>query len=180
MLLYRDRISGNTDDRKGQEENKDIILPLSVVYEQSRFENFSLLGVLFASSVFFVSKTHFVYLDTTKKVRRLFILSALFLGIGLSISAQSVYKTPSGKKYHLASCRMVENVSEKLTVAEAVARGLEPCKICKPDVAAPEVDSNKAKGQAQTVQCKGITKAGTRCKHMTRIANGYCYQHQPG
>ena len=35
-----------------------------------------------------------------------------------------------------------------------------------------------AKGYV-TVQCKGLTKSGTRCKHMTRIANGYCFQHQP-
>jgi hypothetical protein len=113
-------------------------------------------------------------------MRRLFILSAVLIVICLSTNAQSVYKTPSGKKYHLASCRMVENVSEKLTVAEAVAIGLEPCKICKPETAAPGPDSNKAKGQTHTVQCKGITKAGTRCKHMTSIADGYCYQHRPG
>jgi hypothetical protein len=27
------------------------------------------------------------------------------------------------------------------------------------------------------VQCKGITQSGTRCRHVTRIANGYCFQH---
>lgn len=30
-----------------------------------------------------------------------------------------------------------------------------------------------------TVQCKGTTKKGTQCKHMTSIANGYCFQHNP-
>ena len=33
-------------------------------------------------------------------------------------------------------------------------------------------------GLGQTTQCKGITQKGTRCKHMTYNANGYCYQHQ--
>ena len=34
------------------------------------------------------------------------------------------------------------------------------------------------KGGSQSVQCKGITKAGARCKNMTTNANGYCYAHQ--
>jgi hypothetical protein len=33
-------------------------------------------------------------------------------------------------------------------------------------------------GCTATTQCFGLTKAGTRCKNMTRIANGYCFQHQ--
>lgn len=75
---------------------------------------------------------------------------------------------------------MVKNVSEQITVAEAKGLKLEPCKICKPqNIYASNYSVNKAKGQGGTVQCKGLTKAGTRCKHMTSIANGYCYQHQP-
>ena len=107
----------------------------------------------------------------------------LLLGILLSfpVKAQTVYKTPSGAKYHLASCRMVKNVSEEMTVEKARELGLEPCKICNPQLAytQPVQQGNKAQGQNATVQCKGFTKSGTRCKHMTRIANGYCFQHQP-
>jgi hypothetical protein len=40
-------------------------------------------------------------------------------------------------------------------------------------------DENKEKGQNISVQCNGITKRGTRCKHYTYISNGYCSQHQP-
>ena len=105
---------------------------------------------------------------------------ALLLLISISVKGQSVYKTPSGKKYHLATCHMVKNVSEKITIEEAKELGLEPCKICRPTVIYSSTPSpNKQQGQGQTVQCKGLTKAGTRCKHMTRIANGYCFQHQP-
>ena len=95
--------------------------------------------------------------------------------------SQSIYKTPSGKKYHLGSCHMVKNVSEKITPGRALELHLEPCKICKPDInhLKPSTE-NKAKGQSVSVQCNGITKKGTRCKHYTRIANGYCFQHQPG
>lgn len=110
------------------------------------------------------------------------IISVLFfILISFSSQGQSVYKTPSGKKYHLADCRMVNNVSEKLSISEALSSGLEPCSICHPPITSTSYISipNKARGEGATVQCKGITKSGTRCKHMTSIANGYCFQHDP-
>jgi len=33
-------------------------------------------------------------------------------------------------------------------------------------------------GGSQSVQCKGITKAGAQCKNKTTNENGYCYAHQ--
>jgi hypothetical protein len=104
----------------------------------------------------------------------------LLLLFSISVKAQDVYKTPSGQKYHLGTCHMVKNVSEKISPSKAIELGLEPCKICKPPAFNQlPPSSKKAQGQSETVQCKGITKAGTRCKHMTRIANGYCFQHDP-
>jgi hypothetical protein len=110
--------------------------------------------------------------------RHVFTIILLTL-LCLKSSRQDVYKTPSGKKYHLASCRMVKNVSEKISLEKAIELGLEPCKICNPPASATNQSSKQPQGSGVTVQCKGITKAGTRCKHMTSIANGYCYQHQP-
>ena len=111
------------------------------------------------------------------------MLKILFLLlVPFSLKAQTVYKTPSGFKYHLSTCRMVKNVSEEISIAKARELGLGPCKICNPENIygnnAPSV--SKAQGESNTVQCKGMTKAGTRCKHMTKIGNGYCFQHQPG
>ena len=76
---------------------------------------------------------------------------------------------------------MVKNVSEEISTAKAIELGLQPCKICNPEniYAAGTPVVHKAQGQTNTAQCKGMTKAGTRCKHMTRIGNGYCFQHQP-
>lgn len=98
-----------------------------------------------------------------------------------SLNAQTVYKTPSGAKYHLSSCRMVKNVSEQISTSQAKVLGLGPCKICNPAniYAGNAPGVKKAQGQNETVQCKGKTKAGKRCRHMTRIGNGYCFQHQP-
>lgn len=109
------------------------------------------------------------------------MLKFLFLLLlPFSTKAQTVFKTPSGEKYHLANCRMVKNVSEEITAAKAVELGLEACKICKPaNIYGNTVTPQKAQGQSNTVQCKGMTTTGTRCRHMTSIANSYCYQHQP-
>lgn len=112
---------------------------------------------------------------------RILLLIFLLSIISVSSAAQTVYKTPSGAKYHLGNCRTVKNVSEEISIEKAIESGLQPCKVCKPPVVytAPG-PQNKPQGQNQTVQCSGKTKAGTRCKHMTRIANGYCFEHQPG
>ena len=112
---------------------------------------------------------------------RKYILTLFIITIAVAAKAQTVFKTPSGAKDHLSSCRTVKNVSEEISVEKAKDLGLTPCKICKPaniygTSIAPD---HKAQGQGNTVQCEGKTKSGTRCRHKTRIANGYCFQHQP-
>jgi len=116
-------------------------------------------------------------------LQRKIISFLVLLLLSVSLKSQAVYKTPSGEKYHLATCRMVKNVSEQITASQAKDLRLQPCKICNPQniySSGATATPNKAQGQGTTVQCKGTTKAGTRCKHMTSIANGYCFQHQPG
>jgi hypothetical protein len=119
------------------------------------------------------------FYNVRNRVGKFLGVTLIFVSFSFSVNAQTFYKTPSGKKYHLATCHMVKNVSEAITLNEAKELGLEPCKICKPEIIYSETPTKKAKGQDATVQCRGLTKAGTRCKHMTSIANGYCYQHQP-
>lgn len=127
-----------------------------------------------ASSAFF-----YYFLPMPRHLKTYTVLLFLLL-FSIVANSQSIYKTPSGKKYHLGTCRMVENVSEKITLEQANELGLEPCKICRPNITPLKLSAeNKAVGQNVSVQCKGITKKGTRCLHKTHIANGYCYQHQP-
>ncbi|MCG9792936.1 DUF5763 domain-containing protein [Flavobacterium algicola] len=110
-----------------------------------------------------------------------FIKIVFLLLVSFGVKSQSVYKTPSGAKYHLASCRMVKNVSKVMNISSAVQIGLTACKICKPPTASVSnlVSKKRVSGQSTTVQCRGTTKAGSRCKHQTSIANGYCFQHNP-
>jgi hypothetical protein len=114
-------------------------------------------------------------------MKKIGIIIILFLMVP-KLFAQNMYKTPSGKKYHLASCRMVKNVSAKLLTPYDIQKyHLTPCKICKPPLHIKkylQTSDNKAVGQRQqSLRCKGLTKKGTRCKHRTKIANGYCFQH---
>jgi len=117
---------------------------------------------------------------TTSRIR---LITFLFLSfLAFKGKGQDLYKTPSGEKYHLSSCRMVVNVSKKLVNEDDIGKyNLQPCKICKPPVKQSLVNNysakNKAAGESTSVQCQGYTKAGTRCEHKTSIANGYCYQH---
>ena len=105
---------------------------------------------------------------------------AILLMLSFNACGQSVYKTTYGAKYHLASCRMVENVSQRISLQEAGQLGLMPCKICKPTFQTVGIAPIKiVEGESNTVQCNGYTKAGSRCRHKTGIGNGYCYQHQP-
>ena len=82
-----------------------------------------------------------------------FLILLTLLLLSFSLKAQKVYKTPSGAKYHLATCHTVKNVSEELTIAKAKELGLRPCKICKPpDISSSNLSVNKAQGQGVTVQ----------------------------
>ncbi|AXG72202.1 hypothetical protein KORDIASMS9_04470 [Kordia sp. SMS9] len=106
-----------------------------------------------------------------------------FATVSWYCQAQNVYKTPSGARYHLSSCRMVENVSSKLSgVSEIDQYQLTPCKICKPPPKHKLRKGNNLRDKSvgtskKTVRCKDITQKGTRCQHKTHLANGYCFQH---
>ncbi|MBA8985916.1 DUF5763 domain-containing protein [Sphingobacterium cellulitidis] len=121
-----------------------------------------------------------------------YLLSILFVLSAYCLPAQTVYKTPSGGKYHTATCRYVKNVSHGMSISEAKKLGLTACSQCHPDQSNQRgfVSSGSSKGlgikageaqgaNSRSVQCKGTTKKGTRCKHMTKNVNGYCHQHEP-
>ncbi len=114
-----------------------------------------------------------------KSIKLISLFLIFHFGLSFSAEAQYVYKTPSGEKYHTSSCRTVKNASSRITFTEARKLGLDPCKVCKPAIIQGVISNKPAQGQSVTVQCKGQTKAGNRCRHKTSIG-GYCYQHQPG
>ncbi|MEJ8802129.1 hypothetical protein [Pontibacter sp. H249] len=125
-------------------------------------------------------------------------LLILFLLFAFVCQAQTVYKTKTGAKYHVQTCRYLKS-SFETTVAKAQAEGLTACSVCRPPAvasgtsatpvpavqAAPALKSTDSSGSSSSgsrsstgsVQCSGTTKAGARCKRMTTSASGRCYQH---
>lgn len=50
------------------------------------------------------------------------------------LSAQTVYITETGRRYHLAGCRYLSETARAVELAGAVALGYEPCGVCGPPV----------------------------------------------
>ena len=123
------------------------------------------------------------------KALRVFLLFVT-ITLGYSITAQTVYTTKSGKKYHKSSCHYLKYSKNAIPLDKAKALGYTPCKVCKPTANNTKETSNslsakeKIKKPSTTTkkvtatQCTGKTKSGKRCKRKTKNANGRCYQHQ--
>ncbi len=59
---------------------------------------------------------------------------AIFFIVG-KLSAQTVYITESGKKYHARNCDIAKTGKKGIELAEAKKQGYDACKSCKPDKA---------------------------------------------
>jgi len=127
--------------------------------------------------------------------RKLLLLVVFVAFLVSSISAQTVYITKTGAKYHRESCRYLSKSKIAIDLSDAIAKGYGACSVCKPSSSANKDSSSKpnsiqekqatpnvsqstsTKSQSSLVQCSATTKAGTRCKRMTRSSNGRCWQH---
>jgi len=66
---------------------------------------------------------------------RVFRAAVMLLLIAAVASAETVYVTKTGSKYHRASCQHLSKSSTAIELSDAVARGYEPCKTCRPPTA---------------------------------------------
>jgi methylphosphotriester-DNA--protein-cysteine methyltransferase len=155
-------------------------------------------NVLWKSNLFQkVGIVTFGYKPVTVKTLRSFIVLFLFVACASQSSdAQTVYITKTGKKYHRASCQYLKKSQYAIAIKEAVDREYTPCSVCEPGRPSQQKSPvlkqkhaeikpkdgveklTESKSQAQSKQCSGTTKAGTRCKRMTTSTTGRCYQHQ--
>lgn len=110
----------------------------------------------------------------------LIILSFTFVN---AISAQTVYTTKTGEKYHKSNCKYLKYSKKEYKLEKAIALGFSACSVCKPNknnTVSKSSNLNTTSGNASKAtasQCTGKTKAGKRCKRKTKSANGRCYQH---
>ena len=117
----------------------------------------------------------------------IFVISMVFVN---HIKAQTVYITKSGEKYHTASCRYLKYSKKEIKLEDAISRGYEACKVCKPtskkgkttnstsnSLSSSSYQNTTPPKKTTATQCTGKTKSGARCKRKTKNTNGRCYQH---
>ena len=78
-----------------------------------------------------------------KKQNVLFIITLFMLLCFSKITAQTVYVTDNGKKYHAKNCTVVKTGKKGMDLAAAKKEGYEPCKVCKSDELKIEADKPK-------------------------------------
>lgn len=128
-------------------------------------------------------------------MKRKIVLLTLFLTfLVVNVFSQTVYITKTGAKYHSEGCRYLSRSKIAIDLADAIDKGYGACSVCKPPTKVSSSKATKAKAtntevksqinqptnsasQSISVQCSATTKAGTRCKRMTKSPNGKCWQH---
>lgn len=117
------------------------------------------------------------------------LIFLVFLSCAQNSPAQTVYTTKTGKKYHTANCRYLKHSKKEISLEQAINFGYQACSVCKPGSNIEQIQSLVSESDQNTTsqetvshkttatQCTGKTKAGKRCKRMTKNASGRCYQH---
>lgn len=113
------------------------------------------------------------------------LICVFLIAVTSNVVSQTVYTTKSGEKYHKSSCRYLKYSKQAIDLDKAKALGYAACKVCKPtkdntiepNAIAPDSKRDTSAKKTNASQCTGKTKAGKRCKRMTKSANGRCYQH---
>jgi hypothetical protein len=140
-----------------------------------------------------------------KKLFKLLILS-VFLTSAINVFAQTVYVNKEDSKYHLLSCRYLDQSHDSLDIAFAIRKGFGPCSVCKPS--AQSASSSSTMGAASSMgasssmsapksmekpgmkqqansstnvagqQCAVINKDGKRCIGIAEAGSVYCMEHK--
>ncbi len=120
------------------------------------------------------------------KTLKLFLVSFL-IAYAVNVSAQTVYTTKTGEKYHKSTCHHLKYSKKEITLEKALELRYSPCSVCKPASKSSasqnalnltSSSNNSSKATAESVQCSGKTQSGSRCKRITKDSSGRCYQHQ--
>jgi fructose-specific component phosphotransferase system IIB-like protein len=66
------------------------------------------------------------------------IMTLMLFAMVLNLSAQTVYVTENGKKYHQKDCQYAKD-AKPMSLADAKAKGYTPCSTCCKDVKATDI-----------------------------------------
>lgn len=107
----------------------------------------------------------------------------IFTGV---LSAQTVYITNTGEKYHISGCRYLHKSKISIELSDALAQGYTACKVCRPTQTIKTKKEPVTESRDETIdtstkvsssQCSATTKSGARCKRLTKSSSGKCWQH---
>lgn len=122
-------------------------------------------------------------IDGMKTLRFFFLL----IFVCFACNGQTVYVTKTGEKYHTESCRYLKYSKIEIELEHAKNLGYEACLVCKPSDNGTDSHTTETPAASKSItppsknstasQCRGTTKAGSRCKRRTTSSNGRCYQH---
>lgn len=100
-------------------------------------------------------------------MKKLVLIALLAVFISIRASAQTVYASDKGDKYHTADCNLSGDANAMtLDAAKKAKKGA--CAVCKPETHFKD----------KTVRCTGKTSDGTRCKRKTASKSAKCFQHK--
>lgn len=115
-------------------------------------------------------------------MRQLAILIIILLA-AVNLSAQTVYITKTGTKYHKSDCRYLSQSKIAIDLAESVDRGYTPCSVCGPPTKSKANSGGEKAGafqtQEATVEKTSIKQnvASTQTVYTTKSGTKY---HQSG
>lgn len=89
------------------------------------------------------------------------VIQLIILLAAVNLSAQTVYITKSGTKYHKSDCRYLSQSKIAVDLEEAVDRGFLPCSVCGPPT---KSKANSGENKVEASQTKDATVEKTSVK----------------
>jgi hypothetical protein len=127
-----------------------------------------------------------------KKVFGLIIVS-FFMASTINLFAQTVYKSKVESKYHLLTCRYLDQSHDSLDLSFAIKKGFAPCPVCDPPTKVGQAVKKNAPMEmgktdmkppmnsstmAADKQCIFVKSDGTRCTKEAETGSKYCMTHK--
>ena len=95
-------------------------------------------------------------------------------GVQAQPTAQTVYITVSGKKYHADGCRYLSKSKVSIALADAIAKGYGPCSACNPPTSDKATTAQQLlTGVERESAAATATDAGEQTVYMTRTGSKY-------
>ena len=113
-------------------------------------------------------------------MKKYLFFSYLFLLITSLVSAQTVYVTKTGGKYHRESCSYLRQSSIPINLRDAVERGYTPCSRCNPPILKKSMLTEPKVNKRTTSYENSGERIGCICRDGTRsyaTGRGACSHH---